>query len=367
MEENKVDNYAGFWIRFASSAVDGLFICYGFIIIFTLYFWSFYPQMSSNAFLSLSLILFLPIVYICIFFFYFFTTKNGKQSPGKRLFKLNIVDNLDNPLSAKTAFNRTLLFIFDTLFLGIGHFFILFKSKKQALHDRWTGTFVKRQTESSVNPRDILIVFFCFIAFAVAAHYYLRLYIQAFRIPTVAMEPSIMIDDIFLVDKYWPQNNTPETGDLIVFKYSKGPSINYAKRCVAIGGQTVSVRNDTCFVNGLPEGKMVIKSRAVDKYHSVPLRIVELTNQFGRKYRLQFYEEFDNSREPFESIKIPEGYCFVMGDNRDNSADSRHWGLVPYDNIIGKMGVVYFSLESDTKFYNFLGKIRWGRLGKELI
>ena len=217
MEEQKTNNYAGFWIRLASSAVDGLFIYFGVIIIFTLYFWFFYPQLSSNTFLSITLILIIPIVYVCIFSFYFFFTKNGKQSPGKKLFKLRIVDNLDNPISTKSSFKRSLLFIFDTLLGGIGFYFTFFNSKKQALHDRWSGTFVKKTKNASVNPRDILIVFFCFFAFTYTARIYINLYIQAYRMPLTSMEPSILLDDLFFVDKHWPRNNTPQPGDLIVF------------------------------------------------------------------------------------------------------------------------------------------------------
>ena len=336
MENHKGDNYAGFWIRLASSAVDGLFIYFAFIIIFTLYFWFFYPQMSSNNFLSLTLYLFFPIPYLCVFLFYHFTTKEGHQSPGKKLFKLEIVDDKNRPLSAEKSFKRTLLFLFDTLFLGLGHYFILFNSKKQALHDRWTGTFVKRKIPS-INPRDILIVAFCFIAFMYVGRHYMKMYIEAFSMPTTSMEPSVFHDDFFLVDKHWPRNNTPQSGDLIVFQYPKESFVSYTKRCIAIEGQTVEVRKDTCFIDGEPEGKMRVIGTSFDNSISSQVRIVEIIKNDGKKYTIQFIEQMDDSRKSYEVIKIPEGYCYVLGDNRDNSADSRSWGLVPNDLIIGKL------------------------------
>ena len=146
----------------------------------------------------------------------------------------------------------------------------------------------------------------------------------------------------------------PERGDIIVFRYPKDESLHYIKRVVAVPGDRIKVKNNQIFLNGVPQERTYI-----DKYEFVDdncrgtttkgyledltgLRHQILTNA-GLPGALGTWPNND------EEETIPEGVVFVMGDNRDNSEDSRRWGFVRYDQIKGKAHFVWFSLDGCTQ------------------
>ena len=129
----------------------------------------------------------------------------------------------------------------------------------------------------------------------------------------------------------------PQRGDIAVFIYPEDKSKDFIKRVIAVGGDTVEVRNKKVFINGEP----------MDDPHGVHVEDV-------------IYPKSIQRRDNMGPVKVPEGAIFVMGDNRDQSYDSRFWGFVKLEDVIGKAFIIYFSWDSDNS------GVRWNRIGKLL-
>ena len=177
------------------------------------------------------------------------------------------------------------------------------------------------------------------IAIAIILALFIRTFVvQAFRIPSGSMEKTLLIGDHILVNKFiygikMPFTNKtvipigdPDRGDVIVFKYPEDPKKDFIKRCVAIGGDTVEGKGEKLYVNG------------------------ELVQEDYTKFTR-------NRHEDFGPIQVPEGKLFTMGDNRDNSHDSRFWGFVDLEAVRGKAFLIHFSWNKQVK------NLRWSRLG----
>ena len=182
--------------------------------------------------------------------------------------------------------------------------------------------------------------------------------IQACRIPSESMVPTLLKGDFLFVNKFeygpklpfthvrLPGLRGPRTGDIIVFQFPGNPSLDYIKRCVASGGQTVEVRDKVVYVNGAP-------SLAADRYayHMDPG--ISCGGQIG-----PFQEDvgLQTCRDNFGPFRVPPGRLFMMGDNRENSNDSRFWGTVPMDYVKGRAMFIYWSWDG-ARF-----QPRWERL-----
>ena len=154
---------------------------------------------------------------------------------------------------------------------------------------------------------------------------------EAFKIPTPSMETSLMVGDHIIVDKFSlgarldfeggiiPMRQA-RRGEVIVFKFEREPEKDYVKRIVGLPGDDVKVENKALFINGQPVDEPYV--RHVDK-------------------------EMVPERDNMPTVKVPPGHFFVMGDNRDNSADSREWGFVSQDQIRGRALFVYWSIAPD--------------------
>ena len=175
---------------------------------------------------------------------------------------------------------------------------------------------------------------------------------EPFQIPSGSMLPTLKIGDFILVNKFdyglrLPvvgktvyEVGQPSRGDVMVFKYPEDPNINFIKRVVGIPGDTVEYRNKVVYVNGamqtltrvVPDGSLV-----------VPPLTEEASEQLGdREHRI--WRRMTQGRD-FPPIRIPEGQYFVMGDNRDNSNDSRVWGFVDDSLIVGRAFAVWMHWE----------------------
>ena len=175
---------------------------------------------------------------------------------------------------------------------------------------------------------------------------------EPFQIPSGSMLPTLKIGDFILVNKFdyglrLPvlgktiyEVGQPNRGDVMVFKYPEDPNINFIKRVVGIPGDTVEYRNKVVYVNGamqtltrvVPDGSLV-----------VPPLTEEASEQLGdREHRI--WRRMTQGRD-FPPIRIPEGQYFVMGDNRDNSNDSRVWGFVDDSLIVGRAFAVWMHWE----------------------
>ena len=165
------------------------------------------------------------------------------------------------------------------------------------------------------------------------------LVVQAFRIPTGSMENTLQVGDFLFVNKLvygseidigvaghrllyyrFPAIRKPVRGDIIVFRYPDDPSSDFIKRCVALEGQTVEIRDKVLFVDG--------ESR--DEPYVIHGDDAILPREI-------------NARDNFGPVVVPRGHIFMMGDNRDNSHDSRFWGPLPLNLVKGKAMILYWS------------------------
>lgn len=210
----------------------------------------------------------------------------------------------------------------------------------------------------------VFVIIFFSMRWSFADHY---------RVPTGSMLPTIHIgDDVFVnkmaydlkfpfTDIVLTQTGKPKRGEIIVFKYPKDPSINYVKRLIALPGDRVEIYNGFVKVNDkltleIPKNylKYIEKLSSSENF--------EYTESLGaKKYTVQ--RESSHSQDHHLSFTVPKGQYFFMGDNRDNSADSRYWGFVPRDYLKGRVTNVLFSIAFD----GIIPKIDILRFGKTLI
>ncbi|MBO8137732.1 MAG: signal peptidase I [Desulfotomaculum sp.] len=137
--------------------------------------------------------------------------------------------------------------------------------------------------------------------------------VEPFYIPSGSMEPTLMINDRIIVSKVSYYFGEPERGDIVVFKYPKDPSKNFVKRLIGKPGDVVELRSSKLYVNGqeVPENYLLPGIRYAD----------------------------------YGPVKIPDGHYLMLGDNRNNSEDSRYWGFLPEDLIIGKAVLIYWPID----------------------
>ena len=160
------------------------------------------------------------------------------------------------------------------------------------------------------------------VGIALLAALLLRIFVvSAYRVSSASMEDALLIGDYIFVNKLAYSYREPATGDIIVFKYPLNPEKHYIKRVVALPGQTVEVIDKVVYVDG-----QVAEIPPHSKNTDPNILAAELSN-----------------RDNFGPVQVPVGQYFVMGDNRDDSQDSRFWGFVPHENIIGKAVFVYWS------------------------
>lgn len=178
---------------------------------------------------------------------------------------------------------------------------------------------------------------------------------QAFRIPSGSMEDTLLIGDFLFVNKAiygapvpftesrLPGFGDPDRGDIVVFKFPKDLKRDFIKRIVGTPGDTVEVRAAAVYVNGELQDEPFVKLTAFrpppGDSHGAPMR---------------------NPRDAFGPVVVPEGHYFVMGDNRDQSDDSRYWGFLDGKLIKGKAMFIYFSWNADKTLPRF------GRIGRIL-
>jgi len=192
---------------------------------------------------------------------------------------------------------------------------------------------------------------------------------EPFRIPSGSMLPTLHIGDFILVNKFaygirLPVLNTkvietsePERGDVVVFRYPKNPSVDYIKRVVGLPGDTVGYFNKSIYING----KIIaheVKKKGNDLLGIVPVRNELRSEQLGEHLHNILV---DPERRLVEGeMVVPAGEYFVMGDNRDNSNDSRFWGTVPEENLVGQAFFIWMSWDWNS------GGIVWNRLGNSI-
>jgi signal peptidase I len=207
---------------------------------------------------------------------------------------------------------------------------------------------------------------------AVFVFFVMTCVVQYFQSPTGSMDPTLLVGDFLLVNKLVYANaptaferavlprRTLTRQDIVVFKYPNELSKDFVKRVIGLPGEKLEIKNKQVFINDKPlEEKYKVHADA---------QIIAKTDTYN-------YD--DTIRDNYGPVTVPADRIFVMGDNRDNSADSRYWGFLPLDYIKGRPWVIYFSYKAERDAYlktsvqdrlrkliNFLPKARWGRLLK---
>jgi signal peptidase I len=179
--------------------------------------------------------------------------------------------------------------------------------------------------------------------------------VQAFKIPTGSMENNLLIGDHLLVNKFVfaPTLSSLENtllpidpirrGDVIVFKYPEQPDRDFIKRVIALPGETIEMRNKKIYINGKPLDEPYV-------HFIFPPDESEATPSLP---------DFDVTRN-YGPVMVPERHYFMMGDNRDNSQDSRYWGFMPVEYVKGKALFVYFSFADESG--GLFSSVRWNRM-----
>jgi signal peptidase I len=167
--------------------------------------------------------------------------------------------------------------------------------------------------------------------------------VESFKIPSGAMSPTLVKGDDIFVDK---RRREPTRGDVIVFKYPLDPSTNYIKRVIALGGDVVEISRGAVAVNGKPVPREIVQSGcpAGSDGNDVPCFLWNETLD-GRSH--QIGTDTSLGERDFDRKVVPPGSLFVLGDNRDNSSDSRVWGFVPLDDVLGTVTFVWWSADAN--------------------
>ena len=202
--------------------------------------------------------------------------------------------------------------------------------------------------------KSVFREYFEAICVAILLALFIRTFVvQAFKIPSGSMLPTLLIGDHLLVNKFIygikmpftgklliPIEN-PKQGDVVVFRFPKDRSVDYIKRVIGTPGDTVEVRDKKVYVNGKP-----------------------IKDVHAHVSSAPVLNEKVSPRDNFGPVKVPENHIFVMGDNRDNSYDSRFWGFVDQRDVLGKAFILYWSWDIDKPLFSLdrLTSIRFGRL-----
>jgi signal peptidase I len=223
--------------------------------------------------------------------------------------------------------------------------------------------------------KSMLREYFESIVIAVILALFIRTFVvQAFKIPTGSMEENLLIGDHLLVNKFifGPAVSslervllplaTVKRDDVVVFKYPEEPDRDFIKRVIGLPGETVEVREKKVYINGKPLDEPFVHFL---QSAATPSELHEITS-------------FD-VRERYGPVTVPPNQYFVMGDNRDNSQDSRYWGFLPSDYIKGRALIIYWSYEAErddyqeggagstlkglgSVFVHFFTRTRWDRM-----
>ncbi|PYS23811.1 MAG: signal peptidase I [Acidobacteria bacterium] len=267
---------------------------------------------------------------------------------------------------------------------------------------------LKVEAKPAGPPKTVIREYFeSAVVTVIMALFGMTFVVQAVKVPTASMENTITVGDHLLVNKFifapgptfplLPQREI-RRGDIIVFKYPGNPfnqerdkdednipfKVNYVKRVIGLPGDEVEVRGLKVYVNGspLPEHIIAVDGRVAQGNQKAPLKIVaEEPRKPEDRYDVYYFEQNVAAERQGRKLspspdfnfavngkpaRIPANSYFVMGDDRDNSLDSRAWGYVPRDLVIGRAMFVYWSYD-ETKPFNspidFFTNTRWSRTG----
>lgn len=217
-----------------------------------------------------------------------------------------------------------------------------------------------QEKQETIRKKSLVREYVEAFAIAILLALFIRTFIvQAFKIPSGSMKPTLLIGDHLLVNKFIygikipyldrvviPVKE-PKTGDVIVFKWPKDESKDFIKRVVGVEGDVIEIKENQLFINS--EG---ITTEHAGEFNDEDLYVEELEEYLGDvKHSILDREK---GYEDFGPITVPENSVFVMGDNRDNSQDSRYWGYVTLNKIKGKALIIYWSWPHWNRFLKII-------------
>ena len=232
-----------------------------------------------------------------------------------------------------------------------------------------------------VYPQEKIIEFFGGMFWVLFTVWFIRSFMwEPFRIPSGSMEPNLYDGDFILTSKYSYGIKLPvlrttliptgsvQRGDVIVFRYPENPSLHYIKRVIGLPGDHIRYERDHVWINDEaqplePTGETrEINREYGERSYRIPAAIYEETLTGYGKHRVQLYTNATNTRSGMieGSLTVPAGHYFVMGDNRDDSEDSRAWGFVPEKNLVGKATFIWMNSNC------ILGKGDCNHIGKSI-
>lgn len=169
-------------------------------------------------------------------------------------------------------------------------------------------------------------------------------------------KPNLFEGDYLMVDRFWIKSNSPSRGEVIGFKTPK-MNFDLIKRCVALGGDTLEIKDGIVLINNEPEGTLIYLKNAYDPVEQLELEYYKIIKNNGFEHLVCYRSNGYFRKDHFGPIIVPDDHYFLLGDNRDNSSDSRYYGSFPNNEMFCKAGFIYFSIDPITK------KIRWSRIG----
>jgi len=175
---------------------------------------------------------------------------------------------------------------------------------------------------------------------------------EAFRVPAASMRPTIGVNDRILVDKTAYRRENPQRGDVVVFHPPTGNWRNhYIKRVIAVGGDTVAMSNGDLYVNGQQLARERVSPEAQGPVAGpTPPGVIYQEHNGSARYQIFLATSAPQSQPDFGEITVPEHHCFVLGDNRCESFDSRQFGPIPYAIIIGRANYIYWPAHDWSRF-----------------
>ena len=212
---------------------------------------------------------------------------------------------------------------------------------------------------------------------------------EPFNIPSGSMKPNLLVGDFIFVSKYSYGfskhslpfsipiisgklfSNTPERGDVVVFKTPENNRTDYIKRVIGLPGDKIEIKNGIIFING----SEILRKKLndfIDTDNKTSNKRVRMYNEYFFNKEINILDITDNGiADNTQLINVPENHFFVMGDNRDNSQDSRFIstvGFIPYENLVGKAQFIFFSLENARflQIWKWPNSIRYERIFQKI-
>mgnify|MGYP001599530395 CR=1 FL=1 len=328
MDKEQIYLKGSFWTRAAAFIIDQI------IIIVILFLFALVLVLLGLNIYGLEDFLYylISIIYGSVFIWKYGATL------GKKWLKLRVVNTSYQTVSLGKAILRESIgkFLSGILF-SLGYFMSLIDKRKQTWHDKIAKTLVVTvtskgemipTTEEVVTKKQKITFWILFLLFGfpiIAISIFLVTYlfvVQPYQINGKAMEPNYIHGQYYLTSKIAYRNETPQRGDVIVFSPPANPDVDYIKRIIALPGETVELKAGNIYVN--------------DKILEEPY-LSSNTETLGGKFIAEN-----------QKIPVPQNQYFVLGDNRTQSSDSREWGLVPREKIVGKVALCYYKCSQPT-------------------